>query len=112
MCILHSWKAAKCGRFPHLESANNFVGTVKVFIGAVQVRQLNAVWRAIKRWYRGDFIMFEKDSRFGETFKASAHWKRHWTARIARAPVDFYRCHWQWLWSTLVLLVPAFINLV
>jgi len=34
----------------------------------------------------------------------------HWTARIARALVGFYKRNWQFLWTTVIALVAAYIG--
>ncbi len=55
----------------------------------------------IRQWYEGEFVPYENDPR-SQVVLIGGWQKRHWTAKAARALVEFHRRHWQWIWSTII----------
>ena len=57
----------------------------------------------LREWYYGRLIEPDNNGIFIFGFEY------HWTARIARAVVAFYRRKWEWIWSTLIALAALWV---
>ncbi len=56
---------------------------------------------AVKAWYRGEFVT---DPAYddGSIVVIGGHHKRHWTAKLARAIIDFLSKEWKWVIGTII----------
>ncbi len=58
----------------------------------MNVKRLRSV---VGKWYEGEFIMHENPPDTS-VFIVGGTYKRHWTARFARALVTFHTKEWKW----------------
>lgn len=65
----------------------------------------------IKCWYDGESKMqeFENGPDSSIAFMPYVYTEYHWSAKIARAIVDFYSRHWQWVWSTIMAVLGLYV---
>jgi hypothetical protein len=59
------------------------------------------MWKWLEQWYYGTTKVHE-NSPNSSVVILGVYTEYHWTARIARTLVSFYRAHWQWLWATAI----------
>ena len=57
--------------------------------------------KKIRNWYEGEIIPDANDPNSSVVF-IGWHTERHWTAKIARAVVEFYLREWKWIFGTLI----------
>lgn len=67
------------------------------------------MFKAIKRWYEGEAKMTEAEVGPNHMFIPAAYTEYHWTARVARAVVQFYLTHWKWLWGAAITLLGIYV---
>jgi hypothetical protein len=49
----------------------------------------------IRKWYEGEFVPYKNDPH-SALFVIGGHYKRHWTANLARWAASFYMREWKW----------------
>lgn len=62
------------------------------------IRPLDAISKAIARWYAGEDVPPDNDPR-SQFVLLQGRRRYHWSARVARRLVRFYCEHWKWLWA-------------
>ncbi len=67
---------------------------------------LNKIKQSIIAWHQGKYIDEPQDSPF-----IQGKHQRHWTAAIIHQPLIFYKQHWQWLLSFILVAVGILVNL-
>jgi hypothetical protein len=65
----------------------------------------------IRVWYEGTFVPYENDPDDLVVFIGGAY-RRHWTAKIARAITQFWLDHWQWAIGTVLAICGMAIALL
>jgi len=68
------------------------------------------LFKKIKKWYYGEYKLFENDPNSPVIF-VGGYYVKHWTAKFANIVVKFYLEHWKWLWSTIIAITIAIIKL-
>ncbi len=64
----------------------------------------------IKQWYGGESKVkeFDNDPSSLLVILPQVYTEYHWSAKIARAVIGFYRSHWSWLWSTILAVLGVY----
>jgi hypothetical protein len=72
----------------------------------------NGVLSIIKRWYNGTGVIHDGDNDPDSTvfIMPSYSTEYHWSAKMARAMVDFYIRNWQWVWGTVIGAVGLYLT--
>jgi hypothetical protein len=80
---------------------NSIVGPFQVDAGSG-----GSMFERVRRWYEGDgkTEVYENDPESSIVFMPHFYTEYHWTARIARRLVGFYRRNWQFVWTTGIAL--------
>lgn len=55
----------------------------------------------VRQWYEGELVSYGNDPS-SQVVLMGGWQRRHWTAATARAIVEFYLRHWQWIWTTII----------
>ena len=64
--------------------------------------------QAIQRWYEGTYVPHENQPHSSLQFMGG-YQKRHWTARCARAVIDFCMSEWKWVIGTIIAVAGMII---
>lgn len=65
---------------------------------------LAKVWQAIAEWYEGEVTAYENEPNSPFVI-IGVRTRRHWTATVVRALVEFWLRHWQWTIGTGLVIV-------
>lgn len=60
-------------------------------------------WQAVKRWWEGTFVLYDNPPN-SAAFFVGGNYRRHWTARVARAVVGFLRAEWKWVVGVIIAM--------
>ena len=63
----------------------------------------------IRKWYEGEFTFYHDDPTSEVIFTNGGHFKRHWTAKLARWAVSFYLREWKWTLGALATVIGALV---
>jgi len=60
--------------------------------------------KTIKRWYQGETKIeeFKNDPNSFVFIMPQISTEYHWSAKLARLLVHFYREHWKWIWTVAI----------
>lgn len=67
----------------------------------------------IKNWYNGKQMRIdpaEPETIGGMGVFHEYTTEFHWSAKLVRSFMAFYRFHWQWFWTTVIAAVAAYIG--
>ena len=64
--------------------------------------------KSLKRWYEGKYIPHENDPGSPVVFIGGSY-ERHWSAKAARALVEFWQREWKWTIGTAITIVGLLI---
>jgi len=53
--------------------------------------------KLFRKWWEGEYVLYKNDPNSAVVFINAGHFKRAWTADLARLLVAFYMREWKWV---------------